>query len=115
MDWQLITILAMFIGAILYIATLYHLAHGRERKAMETGARIVMDALTRDGRLMPDEVQPEKAEPVHLGEEDFTHQVDTDGNPLPDIIVARNERAAAQIGERIMADILETANASKKV
>ena len=115
MDWQLITILAMFLFALLYLATLYHLAHGNERKAMEMGARVVLEALTRDGRIMPAEQAGTPAEAVHVGEEDFAPEAEAP--ELPEIIVARNERAARQIGDRIMADILATEgrNADPKV
>jgi len=111
MDWQLITLLAMFLFALLYVATLYHLAHGRERKAVELGARLVMEALTRDGRLLAEAPTPVALEPVNIGEEDYEMRQpepprDKDGEPIPDIIVARNEKAAQQIGEKIMDDLL---------
>ena len=113
MDWQLIVLLAMFLGALLYVATLYHLAHGRERKAVELGARLVMEALTRDGRIMPDEAAiAVKAEPVNLGEEDFA--IEVPDPVIPDVIVARSERAAQQIGERITEDLLKHAGLKDK-
>lgn len=115
MDWQLITLLGMFLTALLYIATLYHLAHGRERRAVELGARIVMEALTRDGRIMPDAQAVAQGEPLNLGEEDFMPQVDADGDPLPDIIVARNERMAQQIGDRILDDLMRHVDDRKNV
>ena len=106
MDWQLITVLGMFLFSLLYLATLYHLAHGRERQAMEAGARVVLEALTRDGRIMAEDVALTPAEPLNLGEEDFTPPLN-DETVLPDVIIARNERAAKQMGDKIMGDLLK--------
>ena len=111
MHWQELTLIGMFLAALLYIATLYHLAHGRERKAVELGAQIVLDALTRDGRIMATAAPaPAPDQAVNLGDDDGqVEEVDTDGDGLPDVIVARNERAAQQYGERILNDLMKAA------
>ena len=114
MHWQELTLIGMFLAALLYIATLYHLAHGRERKAVELGAQIVLDALTRDGRIMATATSsdtPDQA--VNLGEDEQVEEVDTDGDGLPDVIVARNERAAQQYGERILNDLMKVAEGKR--
>ena len=114
MHWQELTLIGMFLAALLYIATLYHLAHGRERKAVELGAQIVMDALTRDGRIMATTTPaPTPDQAVNLGEDEKVEEVDTDGDGLPDVIVARNERAAQQYGERILNDLMKAAEGRK--
>ena len=118
MDWQAITIIGMFLSALMYIATLYHLAHGKEREAVEMGAKLVMEALTRDGRIMAEAIPIVDPEPVNIGEEEFIQQeLQLDpkaGEIIPDILVARNERAAQQIGEKIMDDLLRYTDGNDK-
>lgn len=112
MDWQLIITLGMFLFAVLYIATLYHLAHGRERQAMEAGARVVLEALTRDGRIMAEVVPVSPGEPLNLGEEDFAPPLNEE-LVIPEVIVARNEAAAKQMGDKIMNDLLKHTGLNK--
>ena len=66
------------------------------------GAKTVMDALTRDGRTAP-EKPAAIGEPVNIGEEDYEVNI---GPKLPDIIIARNQKAAEQIGDRITDDLM---------
>lgn len=113
MDWQLISMLGMFLFSLLYIATLYHLAHGRERQAMEAGARVVLEALTRDGRIMPETSIAQDGSAVNIGEEDYKIGGDEQAESLPDVIVARNERHAQQIGEKITEDLLRHTGLNK--
>lgn len=87
------------------------------KEAMESGAKIAQDsftmgcretlnALERDGRLMPLSSPVEgRQEAVNIGEEDYTITDETTG--LPDIIVARNQRVGEQIGDRINSDLMD--------
>lgn len=113
MDWQLITVLGMFLFSLLYLATLYHLAHGRERQAMEAGARVVLEALTRDGRIMAEAAPNGPGEPVNIGEVDFEMPHEEPASAIPEVIIARNERMAQQLGERITDDLLNHAGLNK--
>jgi len=90
--------------AVLYLATLYHLAHGNESKAVKRGAQIVIDALKRDGQLM-DTIEKRPDEAVNIGEEDFAPNFTT--STVPDVIVARNEDMAKQIGDRLMDEMMK--------
>ena len=102
MDWQTATIVGLFL-VLAYAMTLYHLAHGNEVKAVDRGAKLVLDALARDGRIAPDRTAEDKIEAVNLGEEDYTPMNE---QPVPDIIIARNQKHAEQIGDRITDDLM---------
>jgi hypothetical protein len=111
MDWQILVLIGMFLASLCYLATLYHLAHGRERKAVALGAGLVMEALTRDGRIMPEGAKAdEDGKPLNIGEEDYEEQ---DPLTLADVIVARSERAAEQIGDRLVAGMVKAAEGAK--
>jgi len=97
-------LICVCLAAVLYMATLYHMAHGNESKAVERGAQIVIDALKRDGWLM-DTAEQRPQEAVNIGEEDFTPSYTT--STVPDVIVARNEDMAKQIGDRLMDDLMK--------
>ena len=97
-----LTLICVCLICVCYIATLYHLAHGNESKAVERGAQIVIDALKRDGRLI--EPEPRPAEAVNIGEEDY--EVEQVPN-IPDVIVARSDDHAKQIGDRLVEDLLK--------
>jgi len=108
MAWQDLTLTAMFLALVAYLATLYHLAHGRERLAVEMGAKIVLDALTRDGRIMGEApVRAGRDEAINL-EDDFGGEELAEEGNLPPIIVTRNAKAAEQIGDRITRDLMNT-------
>lgn len=77
------------------------------RESIECGSRIVLDALARDGRVSP-QSEAKPVEAVNLGEEDYEFPVDD--NKLPDIIVARNQKVAEQIGDRLLGDLMEKMN-----
>ena len=97
-----LTLICVCLGAVCYVTTLYHLAHGYESKAVERGAQIVIDALKRDGRLV--EPEPRPAEAVNIGEEDY--EIEQTPN-IPDVIVARSDDHAKQIGDRLVEDLLK--------
>ena len=97
-----LTLICVCLVAVCYVTTLYHLAHGNESKAVERGAQIVIDALKRDGRLV--EPEPRPAEAVNIGEEDY--EIEQVPN-IPDVIVARSDDHAKQIGDRLVEDILK--------
>ena len=104
MGWQELTLIGMFLFSMLYVATLYHLAHGRETKAMEMGARVVIDALTRDGRIMPESVSifPGEEGPVNLDEEQVMPMFEAEEpGGLPEILIARSNRAAKQMADNL--------------
>ena len=98
-----LTLICVCLVAVCYVTTLYHLAHGYESKAVERGAQIVIDALRRDGRLM-DEPVPPPQEAVNIGEEDY--EIEQEPN-IPDVIVARSDDHAKQIGDRLVEDLLK--------
>ena len=97
-----LTLICVCLIAVCYVTTLYHLAHGNESKAVERGAQIVIDALKRDGRLV--EPEPRPAEAVNIGEEDY--EIEQTPN-IPDVIVARSDDHAKQIGDRLVEDLLK--------
>ena len=97
-----LTLICVCLVAVCYVTTLYHLAHGYESKAVERGAQIVIDALKRDGRLV--EPEPRPAEAVNIGEEDY--EIEQTPN-IPDVIVARSDDHAKQIGDRLVEDLLK--------
>ena len=97
-----LTLICVCLVAVCYVTTLYHLAHGNESKAVERGAQIVIDALKRDGRLVEPESRPMEA--VNIGEEDY--EIEQVPN-IPDVIVARSDDHAKQIGDRLVEDLLK--------
>jgi hypothetical protein len=106
MDWQTLTLIGMLLALIAYIQTLYHLAHGNERKAVEMGSKIVLEALCRDGRIAKS-VSPEVTEdkPVNI-DEDEQGAPEEEGELSP-IIMSRSKRHAEQIGEKLNRELME--------
>ena len=74
------------------------------KDGFQVGSGTVMTALTRDGRIAPDRPTEDKIEAVNLGEEDYTP---VNEHPVPDIIIARNQKHAEQIGDRITDDLMK--------
>lgn len=100
-EWVVVTVIGMFLACIAYILTLYHQAHGNERKAVAQGAKIVLDALKADGKLMADDIV--HAEPFNMGEEEYQIVKEPELSP---VIIARNQKAAEQIGDRVVDDLM---------
>lgn len=69
---------------------------------MDAGAKLVLTALARDGRVASED-SPKQVEAINLGEEDYEIRHEP---VLPDIIVARNQKMAEQIGDRLVADLM---------
>ena len=103
MDWQLIVLIGMFLTVVVIVMSLYHLAHGNERKAVELGAKIVIDAMIRDGRLSRD-IEPDDDARAFNIEDD---EIETEENPeFPDIILARSKQHAEQIGDAVLKETM---------
>ena len=115
MDGYTFTLLIILIVFAAYTITLYHLAHGNERKATRIGADIVLESMERDARIAPKrQVQDEPPPKVgNIGEEDFSLE-DVEVEGLPDIIVARSAKHAEQIGDRITDDLLKIVDGESK-
>lgn len=68
------------------------------------GAQTVLDALHRDGRIAATDAPAKPEGATNIGEEDY--EIHNENPALPSIIVARNQRMAEQIGDRLAADIM---------
>jgi len=121
MTWQYLTLIGWLLVLVVYVMTLYHLAHGNERKAVELGARLVLQAMQADGRILDPTApaDPDAGKPFNIGEDDFVQDDESLSSAIPDVIVARSEQAAEQIGDRLMAimaaEIEAHERATKKV
>lgn len=113
MDIQTLILIGMFLALIAFTLTLYHLAHGNERKAVEQGARLVLESLQRQGRIAPEQTAPVEDGPVNIGEEDY-ERFQTDEAEYPEIIIARNRKAAEQMGDAISDDIMRAMDEAQK-
>lgn len=108
---ELLILIGIFVFFAGYILTLYHLAHGNERKAVELGARLVMKSLQRQGKIAP-AGQQEELRAFNLDDE-FSPEEPADPD-LPDIILTRSAKAGEQIGDRLAADIMRTMDEAQK-
>ena len=100
---QILTVIALLLVLVAYVITLYHRAHGNEAKAIAQGAQIVIDALTKDGQLMPEPLVSEAPEAINIGEEEYEP---VEPVVMPDIITARSDKMAEQMGEQINNDLM---------
>lgn len=101
---ELLILIGVFVFFAGYILTLYHLAHGNEQKAVELGARLVMESLQRQGKIAPAGQQQEELRAFNLDDE-FSPEEPADPD-LPDIILTRSAKAGEQIGDRLAAEVL---------
>jgi len=102
-----LVLVAMAFIAICYVITLYHRAHGREAIAMQIGADVVIVALSRRGDIAQTQVADAPPDhPVNLGEEP-DYGDDEEQGSLADILVARSDRAAQQLQERELNNLME--------
>jgi hypothetical protein len=108
MSTQTLILIGMFLAVICYILTLYHMAHGNESKAVAQGAEIVLMALARDGRILPDGQESTSERSLNLGEEDFSRPEEE--REISGVILARSEKHAEQIGDRINSDLMKEMN-----
>jgi hypothetical protein len=104
MDIQTLILIGMFLGLIAFTLTLYHLAHGNEQKAVELGARLVMESLQRQGAIAPVGEQPEESRAFNLDDE-FSKDEPAE-KEFPDIILTRSAKAGEQIGDRLAAEMM---------
>lgn len=74
---------------------------------IDSGAKLVLDALARDGRVAPANYEPPK-EAVNLDEDQYSQY---QGQEFPDLILARNEKHAEQIGDRVLGELLNSMGA----
>jgi hypothetical protein len=100
-----LSLVAMFIAALVFCFYLYHKAHGRDVDAVRSGGELVMEALRRDGRLMSSDVPDET--PIA-----FNYDSDTDDEPSPyEAALERTQRRAKQFAdqqaEREIEDVFE--------
>ena len=109
MDTTTFGLLTLLILLAAYTMTLYHRAHGSEKKSVEMGAKIVLEALRRDGRISgADNKETDVVRAVNIGEELYTDtEQDKDESEIPDIIVARSKKHADQIGDRLSEDLMK--------
>ena len=104
MDWQTLTLIAMCLATVITIMTLYHMAHGNERKAVELGAKIVVDSLIKQGRLAPDvSYRPDGA--VNL-DDDFGEPMNEEPK-IDEILMARNRKQAQQMGDAMLDEVMD--------
>lgn len=95
-----VALVSISTAAICYCFYLYHKAHGRDVDAVVKGAQIVIDALQQDGRIEPLAEPADDGKPWHVdsfGEEDQAEEEEE--GPYDDILVARSQRAAEQMGK----------------
>jgi hypothetical protein len=95
----------LFIVLIGYLFYLYHKAHGKESSAVKMGADIVLSSLQRQGRIMGQE-EDDKDMAFNI-EDDFSETPVEEKPAIPDIIVARSEKAAQQIGEVELSKVMK--------
>lgn len=73
-------------------------------EAFTLGSKAVLDALTRDGRIAGEVIDKVTDEAINIGEEDY--EIHPENPVLADIIIARNQQAAEQMGDKINDDLM---------
>ena len=86
---------------------LYHKAHGRDVDAVRSGGELVMDALTRDGKLMSD-TKDDHVSVFNYSDNDEEEAKDEELSEDMAKILEANQRFADQQAERQVDSVMST-------